>query len=214
MHEKGGLRWYVKRVINFFWGLPFMRRVFICGLCAAAVCLTLSYTVNAGGPDPDNYPLRVHVFRNTAQGRHTRESKTQSDSPDYIDGMGMADLFENGEPRGFEFHFSCMDGLRASGAYGTYPARWKKKDKTLEILKPEPGKPWNLEACDLHTEMRTGLVFFWRNGALAEEAAAVLKTWMVKHQYDPEKDKTDPIILEGEGTTPGGPNDPQIAEPE
>lgn len=191
-----------------------MRPVFICGLGAVAICLALSPAVSAGGPDPDNYPLRVHIFRNTEQGRHTRDFKTQSDSPDYIDGMGVADLFDNGEPRGFEFRYSCMNGLKASGGYGTYAARWKKKDKTLEIIKPEPGKPWNLEACELHTEMRTGLVFYWKNGALAEEAAAVLKNWMVKHQFDPEKGKVDPVILAGEGSTPGGPDDPQIAEPE
>jgi hypothetical protein len=122
-------------------------------------------------------------------------------------------VFENSEPRGFQFSFSCVDGLQASGGYGTYPARWKKRDKTLEILVPQKGKPWNQETCELQAEMRPGLVFFWRNGAIAEEAAAVLKAWMTKHQYDPEKGKDDPAMAVGETVAPGDSDDPQIAEP-
>jgi hypothetical protein len=85
-----------------------------------------------------------------------------------------------------------MASLRTSGGYATFPARWKKREKTLEVLLPEAGKPWNNVTCDLHAEMRPGLVFFLRNDLLAEESAAVLKDWMAKHQYDPEKGKEDP----------------------
>lgn len=191
-----------------------MRFVYICIVCGVVSCLALSTAVLAGGPDPADYPLRVHIFKYTSQSRHAREGKHWSDAPDYVDGMGVADLFESGTPQGFEFSYSCMGGMKASGGYGTFPARWKKRDKTLEILLPETGKPWNLEACQLHAEMRTGLVFFWKNGKLAEEAAAVLKEWMIKHEYDPEKDKVDPVMAAGESDGSDGRGDSPLYSPE
>ena len=193
-----------------------MHRFLVWVLSGLVCILAVSKEALAGGPDPASYPLRVHIMKFTTQPRDSRERKSLSDAPDYLNGMGVADLFENGEPRGFEFSYSCIGGLKASGGYGTFPARWKKKDKTLEVLLPETGKPWNLESCGLQTEMRTGLVFYWKNGLLAEEAAAVLKNWMVNHQYDPEKDKNEPVMLAGEsdGDRGTGWGDSQIAEPE
>ena len=188
-----------------------MHRIFICILGGFVFNLAVSTAAMAGGPDADNYPLRVHIMRFTEQSRHNREAKSMSEMPDYVDGMGVADLFENGEPRGFQFSYSCIGGLKASSGYGNFPARWKKKDRTLEVLLPETGKPWNLESCELHTAMRPGLVFYWKNGSVAEEAAAVLKDWMVKHQYDPEKDQTDSVMLAGESD--GETGDSQVAEP-
>ncbi|MGD0734332.1 MAG: hypothetical protein ABR976_04255 [Terracidiphilus sp.] len=178
-----------------------MRRVFLVGLGAVAGFLAISTAVRAGGPDPADYPLRVHVLKNTSQPRNARASKSLSDSPDYIDGMGVADLFEAGEPQGFEFSYSCMGGLKASVGYGTYPARWKKRAKTLEILVPQAGKPWNLETCGLRAEMRPGLAFVLNNDQVAEEAAKLFKEWMLKHQYNPEKDQNDPVV---DGTGPFG----------
>ena len=175
-----------------------MRLFIIFGMGALAGCLALSTGVVAGGPDPADYPLRVHILKNTSQPRNARSSKSLSDAPDYVDGRGVADLFEGGEPRGFEFSYSCIGGLKASSGYGTYPARWKKREKTLEILVPQAGKPWNLDSCGLQAEMRLGLVFYFNNGQVVEESAKLLKEWMVKHQYDPEKDLSDPMI-EGAG---------------
>jgi hypothetical protein len=183
--------------IEDLWGRVFMRRAFLFGLGVVAGCLALSTVVQAGGPDPADYPLRVHVLKNTSQPRNTRENKNLSDSPDYVDGQGVADLFENGEPRGFQFSYSCIGGLKASSGYGTYPARWRKREKTLEILVPREGKSWNLDSCGLRTEMRPGLVFYFRNGQIAEESAKLLKDWMVQYKYDPEKDLSDPAIEGG-----------------
>jgi hypothetical protein len=182
-----------------------MRIFFLFGLVTGAGFLALSIPALAGKPDPADYPLRVHILKDTAQTRHTRESKTTTEDPDYIDGMGVADLFEGGVPQGFTFTYSCVDGLQASSGYGTYPARWKKAQKTLELLVPQPGKPWNLQTCSLRAELRPGLVFYWRNGKIAEESGAVLKEWMVRHQYDPETDKVDPIALPGESDSADSP---------
>jgi hypothetical protein len=182
-----------------------MRPVVFLGLTAVAVCLAFSSPALAGGPDPADYPLRVHILKSTAQPRHSREGKHWSDAPDYVDGMGVANLFENGQPRGFQFSYSCIANLQPSSGYGTYPARWKKREKTLEILLPESGKPWNLQACQLQAGMRPGLAFCWRNGLVAEESAALLKDWMVKHQYNPEMGKDDPILSAGDAAGAGDP---------
>ncbi len=122
-------------------------------------------------------------------------------------GRAAGDLFEGGQPMGFEFRYSCADPIRTSEAYATYPARWKKKDKTLEILLPQPGKPWNMEGCDLQVVARPGLAYFWNadDDRVVEESAAKFKEWMVKHQYDPEKDLNDPIGLDAEPSAPEEP---------
>lgn len=187
-----------------------MRSVLLFALSAVTGCLAVSMPALAGKPDEGKYPLRVHIMRFVAQPNHSRETKSPSDPPPYLEGMGVADLFENGEPLGFQFTYSCTATMEASGAYSTFPARWKKRDKTLEILLPQAGKPWNSESCDLKTEMMTGLVYYWKNGSLAEEPSASLKGWMAKHQFDPENGKEVPVMAPGESET----SDPQLAGPD
>jgi hypothetical protein len=172
-----------------------MPRNFIFALSIGLGCLAMTTAALAGSRDPDNYPLRVHILKNISQSRHSREGKSfKTDNPDYMDGQGVADLFENSQPTGFSFRYSCVDPLLASEGYGTYPARWKKQGKTLEVLVPQAGRPWNLVTCDLQSEMRTGLAFYWKEGHIVEEAAAVFKDWMVKHQFDPEKGLIEPVV--------------------
>jgi hypothetical protein len=181
---------------------------------AGIACLALSTAAFAGGPDLAKYPLRVHIFRYRVQPRNTHDFKRQSDMAEYVNGMGQAVLFEGGEPRGFQYRYSCTVPMQASGRYATYPARWKKKDKTLEILLPQEGKAENLDSCDLQTEIRTGLVYYWKNGEVAEEPAEVLKEWMVKHKFNPESNDEEPVLSPSEAAPTGGAGDSQIAEPE
>jgi hypothetical protein len=181
-------------LIGKFEGALSMRRVLLFLLSGLAGTLFLATAAQAKGPDPADFPLRVHILKNSSRSRHARESKSFGEG-DYLDGEGGADLFENGQPTGFEFTYSCIDPLRASAAYATYPARWKKRGKTLEILIPQPGKPWNMETCELQTTMRPGLAYAWndQDDAVVEQSAAVFKAWMVAHRYDPEKDMDDPL---------------------
>lgn len=174
-----------------------MRRVFICLLCGLAASLSLSTAVLARGPDPADYPLRVHILKNVARpdANQAYAARNPENMADYISGQGGADLFEKGQPRGFEFRYRCVDPLKASEGYASYPAQWKKKEKTLEILVPLSGKPWVLETCDLQVSMRPGLAYSWNtdDDTVVEESAAVFKAWMAKHQYDPEKDMDLPM---------------------
>jgi hypothetical protein len=193
-----------------------MRLIVQCSLGAIAGCLAISTAALAAKPDAAKYPLRVHIFRYKARPSTSRDFKNPSDTADYVDGMGQADLFENGEPRGFQFSYSCTVSMIASGGHETFPARWKKKDRTLEILLPEAGKPWDREGCDLQTEMRTGLVYYWKNGTVAQESDSLLKAWMVKHKFDPESGKEEPVMAAGEPTGPAAKDtgDPLLETPE
>lgn len=190
-----------------------MRLNFPTGLAVLTVCLAIQTPALAARHDADGFPLRVHILKFISQPRDTRSGPNRTDSLDSVDGRGVADLFENGDPQGFTFSYSCVDGVKASGGYGSFPARWKKQQKVLEVLIPETGKPQNLETCALRTEMRPGLAFCWKNGAVAEESAAILKQWMVKHKYDPESGRVDPIFAPGESAEAEG-DDPQLLGPE
>jgi hypothetical protein len=202
---------FCKSGFSLLFGVLLMRLVFSLGLGTAAGCLAISSVALAGKPDAAKYPLRVHIFRYVVQPGHSRDFKNPSDTAEYVAGIGQADLFENGEPRGFQFRYSCTVPMIASGGHETFPARWKKKDKTLEILLPQAGKPWNQEGCDLQTEIRTGLVFYWKNGLVAEESDALLKDWMLKHKFDPENGNEEPVTVVGE---PAAAGDPLIEAPE
>jgi len=146
----------------------------------------LSIPLWAGGRSLADYPLRVHVFQNS---EHVHYVHTQID---VVSGEGRANLFENGEPRGFDDNFRCGDRMRTSPGFETYPARWKKKDRTLEVLLPQMGKPGAMESCELQVSMKEN-TYYRHSGALEEEPAAAFKERMEKHKYDPEHGKNEPV---------------------
>lgn len=175
-------------------------------LSAIAVSLCSGHAALAGSPNAAKYPLRVYIFHYAVQPGTNRRTKHPSDMADYVSGIGQADLFENGEPRGFQFSFACMAEMKASAAYETFAARWKKKEAALEILLPEKGKD-SLDPCELRPEMMAGQAYFWKNGGVAQEPSDLLKGWMVKHKFDPENSDEEPVLVAGE---PEG-NDPLLA---
>jgi len=163
-----------------------MRRSFFYGVSGIAGCLLLSAPAMAGGRNVDDYPFRVHIFQNS-QHSHYRERMI-----DYVDGEGRANLYENGEPRGFDYNFRCGVRLMQSAGYETYPARWKKTGKELEILLPVMGKPGAFNGCQLNVDVKEG-AYLRHGGALEEEPSAAFKDWMQRHQYDPEKGLNEPV---------------------
>src|SRR5260221_12478711 len=116
-----------------------MRRVCIWILGGLAGLILPATVVQGRGPDVADFPLRVHVLKNLASARPDRGGKFAAEEPASMVGNGAADLFEGGEPMGFQFKFSCTQPLRPSEGYATYPARWKKRGKTLDVLLPERG---------------------------------------------------------------------------
>jgi hypothetical protein len=164
-----------------------MRRVFLWSLSGLAGCLLLSTAVQAAGGGGAAYPLRVHIFQRDSHSHYYR-----GQSLDYVDGEGRANLYENGEPHGFDFSYRCGERLMVSAGYETYFARWKKPGKTLELLLPVMGKPGAADACELQVEMKNA-AYYRHNGAVDEEPEATFKDWMDRHQYDPENGKNDPV---------------------
>jgi hypothetical protein len=132
-----------------------------------------------------------------------------------VDGEGRVNLFENGEPQGFDFRYQCGSRMMNSAGDETFKARWKKPGKELEMLLPAMAG-----TCNLKVEMKEGVAFRRRkDGALIEVPAAKFKEWMIKHQYDPEHGKDVPMEPAPEpasapaqapaGTTAPGANAPQ-----
>jgi hypothetical protein len=172
-----------------------MRRVLLCGLSGFAVCVLLSTVVLAGGRNLAEYPLRVHVYQFNGYSHYSYRVV------DYVDGEGRANLFENGEPRGFDFKYRCGQRLRGSAGYETYPAKWKKPGKELEVLLPQFGKPDSFDSCDLVVLMKSDTVYRRSNGLLGEASAAKYKEWMGQHQYDPEHGKNEPVAMGAAGAS-------------
>ena len=179
----------------FFAGDVFMGRLPLFCMAGLAACL-LALPAFAGGHNPADYPLRVHVFQFNSHSHYYHQAL------DVVDGEGRANLYENGQPRGFDFSYRCSDRLRTSAGYETYLARWKKQDRTLEILLPQFGKPGAMDGCELKVEMKESMAYYKHNGLLNEEPAAVFKQWMDKHQYDPEHGKNEPVSTAPEPAAP------------
>jgi hypothetical protein len=155
-------------------------------LSRLVVCALFSTTVFAGGHNAADYPLRAHIFS------HNSHSHYRDRTLDWVDGEGRANLFENGEPRGFDYSYRCSERLRNSSGFETYLARWKKRDQTLEILLPKLGKLGATDACELRVEMKD-IAYYRHDGLVDTEPPATFKQWMEKHQYDPEHGKDQPV---------------------
>ena len=146
----------------------------------------LPITVQAESRNPADYPLRVHIFNRTEttfyHNRMAEESK----------GEGRANLFANGDVHALDFNFECSAKLKPSFGYETYPAKWKKPGQELVILLPVFGKTNSFFTCNLKTDVKD-FAYLQQNGRLASETPAQFKTWMLKHDYDPEHGKSIPI---------------------
>jgi hypothetical protein len=150
-----------------------------------ALCALFSGAAFAGGHSAADYTLRVHIFV------HNSHSHYYHQALESVDGEGRANLYENGEPRGFDYSYRCGERIRNSPGYETYLARWKKHDQTLEILLPKMGKPGAMEACELKVEMKD-FAYYRHDGNVDTEPTTAFKQWMEKHQYDPEHGKNEP----------------------
>jgi hypothetical protein len=182
----------------------YMRRFSLCSMSGIVACLLLSVPAFAGGRNAADFPLRVHIFQFNSHSHYAYRAL------DAVDGEGRANLYENGEPRGFDFAYHCGDRLMGSAGFETYLARWKKPGKELEVLLPVFGKPGATESCELKVNMKE-TAYYRHNGLLGEEPAAVFKQWMEKYEYDPEHGKNEPMKPAATPSAPAGtsPTGPQ-----
>jgi hypothetical protein len=173
-----------------------MRGVFLRLLSVFAACLWLAAPVMAGKFKADDYPLRVHIVMRNGIRHYSRLGyNAPSSSLDAVDGLGQANLFENGEPRGFDFNYQCSQPITPQTGFATFMARWKKPGRVLEIVMPVMGgKPGDMNSCELKVSMKPDAVYIRRNGTIGEEPVVAFKQWMVKHDYDPEHGKDSPVL--------------------
>ena len=152
--------------------------------------LLLSGTVlSAESKNPADYPFRVHIFnRSETTFYHLR-------GVDESKGEGRANLFANGEVHGIDFNFDCSETLKASFGFDTYPAKWKKPGKELVVLLPVFGKTGSYFTCDFNTDVKD-FAYTSHDGRMSSESPADFKAWMVKHDYDPEHGKNQPVRTE------------------
>jgi hypothetical protein len=171
----------------------------------AAILLLLSPAL-AAKFKPADYPMRVHIVaRNGIRHYYHPGYWGGGASLDQVDGLGAANLFENGQPKGFDFNYNCGQPLTPQNGYETFPARWKKQDRVLEIMMPKMGaKPDDMNSCELKVAMKPDTVYIRRNGAVAEEPAARFKQWMDRHQYDPERGMNEPVNPRAAGQKESG----------
>lgn len=174
-----------------------MRRLLTPGSLVLAVCFLFSLPAVAGKFSAADFPLRVLILYRNGN-RHYRGMGGGITALDAVDGLGGADLFENGEPTAFDFNYSCSQPITPMPQYETFMARWKKPGRVLQIVMPVMGKPGDMNSCDLNVSLKQGVAYFHRNGGLAEEPSAQFKDWMAKHQYDPEHGKNMPVALADE----------------
>jgi hypothetical protein len=155
-----------------------MRRISSLFLVALVFAL-LAPTRGFAAKNPADYPLRVHIFSHNSVSHYSGYGGIKSLND--VDGEGRANLYENSQPRGFDFKYECEERLMNSMGYETYPARWKKPNVELELLLPVSGK-----TCKFRVAMKDGIAYYKHNGDFGEEPAEKFKAWMVKYQYDPE----------------------------
>lgn len=164
-----------------------MRRPLVAAISSLALCLVFSARAWAGKLNPADYPLRVHIWGLNDQTNHYYYG-----SFNQADGEGRANLYQNGEPLGFDFSYRCSVRLHGTPGFETLMARWKKPAE-LEILLPVYGKPDAMDVCNLKVVMKDGMAYYKHDGLVGEEPAADFKHWMVNHKYDPEYGLNEPI---------------------
>ena len=158
-----------------------MRRISSLSFVALVFALLASMPGFAA-KNPADYPLRVHIFSHNSFSHYAGYAgiRTLND----VDGEGRANLYENSQPRGFDFQFNCEERLMNSMGYETYPARWKKPNVEMELLLPVSGK-----TCRFRVAMKDGIAYYKHDSNFGEEPAEKFKAWMTKYQYDPEHGK-------------------------
>lgn len=99
----------------------------------------------AGDRNPDNYPLRVHVFDRRVH--HNRRFDSYS-------GTGHANIIEGDQTSGAEFTYLCSFKFLDSEADEYYPARWKKDGLSLEILTGVIGSDTKTRTCEFKVALK------------------------------------------------------------
>jgi hypothetical protein len=144
--------------------------------------------LNGESKNMADYTLRLRIFSKDATTFYSNRILEESK------GDGRGNLFEGDGVIGVDFNFACDEKFKASFAYETYPARWKKPGQVLTVLLPVFGKANTYFTCNFNTAVRN-TAYVRNNGRMSEEPPEGYKAWMVKHDYDPVHGKNTPRNL-------------------
>ena len=121
--------------------------------------LGTAITQEAGAKPRDlsQYPLRVHIF----QSHWDRRS-----GDFYGQGYGIANLFDGATVRGMNFTYDCPAQYAETIGNEAYVAKWKKPEKTLELVAEKTGEPGKSDTCEFRVTLHD-FVYDLQNGTLA-----------------------------------------------
>jgi len=129
----------------------------------AFALLVLSHPgfAHAAARNPEDYPLRVHIFD-----KHQHRVKQFRHYFSYI-GNGRGNIVEGDQINGMEYTFDCANSFLDSEADEDYPAKWKKPGLSLELLMGIIGSETGTRTCELKVELRD-YVFAKSNGKVIQ----------------------------------------------
>lgn len=175
------------------------------GYLLAAILMASPFALRGESKDPGDYPLRFHIF-SRAEHNHYHHGVL-----DDARGEGHANLYGNGEVHGIDFSFDCGRRVELSPGYETYLAKWKKPGKQLVVLLPVMGKTGAFDSCNFDVDVKD-IAYYSHNREVLTETTDAFKAWMVKHDYDPEHGKNDPVSPGAGDASPPPPQPPPPAQ--
>ncbi len=152
-----------------------------------AAAFLLPTRMTAASHNLADYPLRVHIYKISTH-EHRRRGLLE-----YVDGMGHANLYENGMPAGLDFTYRCDERFMTSEDFETLPAHWKRPGYTLVILTHRIGSD-SPRTCEFQVDVKN-FAYARHNGNVITVPPADLQHWMQLHQYDPEHSDVQPAGL-------------------
>jgi hypothetical protein len=115
--------------------------------------------------DISDYPLRVEILMN----HYDRYRPYPYRQPNYfmyrVNGQG--NVMDGSTVHAFDFKYVNDHVVRFTAPNQTYPARWKKPQRELEVLAPDVGHEGKYMTCDMDTTVHAG-VYVGRGGGITE----------------------------------------------
>ncbi len=106
--------------------------------------------------DLTEYTLRVHIF----------QSQWSPQGTFYGQGSGIANLYDGPNVRGITFSYECPIQYQQSVGNEAYRARWKKAEKTIELVGTKVGSPDKSDTCEFKITLHD-FVYDVQNGTIA-----------------------------------------------
>ncbi len=119
--------------------------------------------------DLSDYPLKVEILANHWDRYRPRPVRDPAWWVYRVSGQG--NIIDGGAVRAFDFKYQDAQVARHTLANQSYPARWKKPQRELEVLTPDVGHEGKYIAFEMDTTVLEG-VYVGRGASMAEVSQA------------------------------------------